>query len=346
MVFYFLFLLVIAILCGRYNLIQGKYLIKKNSGYKIAIIFIIIISSIRFNIGYDWSTYFSFVYPNYNPKFLPNHEPLNKFIYMFAGQLNQPWVLFFIYAIITYTLIGIVINENSSSKYESLLIYLCLFYLPGISTIRQEIAVSIVLYGYKYIRKKRFFKYAIICFIAMCFHKTAIIGFLIYPIYNFKVSTNIFIALLLGIFLKIILPKLLDVFFPAFLVYLKKGGLGDSSGRLIKLFYLILLIYCFILQKKRITAPGLLNICTIGCIMPFLLGSHAGGRLSEYFLIYYSLLIPECNKRFKIEYRVIFLFPLYAFFFMYLYVSVNVNHSNEYVPFRWYPLENLEQELQ
>ena len=75
------------------------------------------------------------------------------------------------------------------------------------------------------------------------------------------------------------------------------------------------------------------------------LGGHTGGRLAQYFLIYYCLLIPECNKRFNINYRILFMIPFYAYFFMYLIVSVTANHSNEYVPFRWYFFEDLNQNL-
>lgn len=346
MIFYFLFLFFIALLCGRYNIMQGKYLVGKKTGYRIAIWFIILVSAMRFNVGYDWSSYLSYIYPVYNPLYFKRLEPFNRLICSLAGILQQPWILFSIYAIITYTLIGKTISDFSCAKYESLMVYICLYYLPGLSTIRQEIAVAIIFFGYRYIREKKIFKYCIICVFAMCFHKTAIIALIFYPLYYLKLSITILFLSLFGIFFKFLLPKLVGALLPMFLLYLERGGIGSSSGNFQKFFYLLLFVYSLLLHNKKGSCVGLLNICSIGCMLPFILGGHTGGRLGEYFLIYYSLLIPECNKRLKIEYRVLFLFPLYAFFFMYLFVSVNINHSNEYVPFRWYPLESLEQELQ
>lgn len=345
MTFYICFLAFIAILCGRYNIVQGNYFLSKKIGYKIAILFIILISAMRFNIGYDWSSYLNYIYPVYNPQYFKRLEPFNRLICSLAGSLQQPWILFTLYAIITYTLIGKTISDFSCAKYESLMIYICLYYLSGLSTIRQEIAVAVIFYGYRYIREKKLFKYFIICILAMCFHKTAIIALIFYPLYYLKLSICILLLFFFGVFFKFLLPILVGALLPMFLFYLEHGGISSSSGNYQKIFYLLLFVYSFILHKKKGTYVGFLNICSIGCMLPFILGGHTGGRLGEYFLIYYSLLIPECNKRLKIKYRVLFLFPLYVFFFMYLYTSVHANHSDEYVPYRFYFLENLDQEL-
>lgn len=342
--FYIFFLLFIALLCGRYNVIPGSYIVGKRTGYKISIVFIILVSSMRFNIGYDWSSYLSMIYPGFNPLNIQRLEPFNKIICTIAGNLQQPWILFTFYSVITYSLIGKTINDFSSSKYESLMIYLCLFFLSGLSTIRQEIAVAIIFFGYRYILEKKIVKYFFTCMLAMCFHKTAIIAIIFYPLYYLGLSVSIMLITIFGVFFKVILPRIVGAFFPYFMIYLN-GGLGSSSGNLQKIFYFLLFIYAFVLHKNKREHIGLLNICVIGCMLPFILGGHTGGRLGEYFLIYYTLLIPECSKRLNIKYRVVFLIPLYAFFFMYLLVSVNVNHSNEYVPFRWYFFESLDQNL-
>lgn len=346
MFFYIFFLFMIAFLCGRYYVINQKNIQNKDLGYKTAIVFIILISSLRFNIGYDWSAYLKFVYPYYTPLNTLRLEPFDRVICAIAGKLKQPIILFSIYAIITYYILGITIYNYSVDKYTSLIIYLCLFYLSGLSTIRQEIAVAVVFYGYKYVKEKKLMKYLIICFLAMCFHKTAIIAISFYPIYySSKNLIYTFIACSI-VFFKVLLPKIIAYFFPFFMSYLDFNGIAKSSGNLTKLFYLFIYIYLFIISKRIDINKGLLNIVSIGVLLPFLLGGHTGGRLAEYFLLYYTLLIPEANRRFSINYRIIFLIPFYIFFFLFLYTSVNINKSNEYVPFRWYFLESLNQNLQ
>jgi len=347
MIFYVFFICFIAILCGRYNIISGKYIVGKKTGYKMAVWFIILISCFRFNIGYDWSSYLSYVYPVYNPINTIRLEPFNRIICFVAGTLNQPIILFSFYAIITYYCVGKVIDLYSDAKYESLMIYICLFYLISLSTIRQAIAEAIIFYGYKYIVEKKKLKYFLICILAMCFHKSAIIAFIFYPIFYFKSTTIVLVSILFFVFFKIVLPKVLGAIFPLFMMYIEKGGIAQSSGNFQRLFYLVFYIYILLFYNKNSKIDkGQFNICTLGVMLPFVLGGHTGGRLAEYFLMYYVLLIPKINKRFNINYRVIFLFVFYAYFFMYLYVSVEINKSNEYVPFRWYFFESLNQNLQ
>ena len=343
MQFYFFFLFFIILLCGRYNIIHGHYFIPKQIGYKISVLFIIFVTAFRFNIGYDWSSYLSFIYPTFNPLNISRLEPLDKLIIGCAGYFNQPLIMFSVYAVITYVNIGILINKYSVSKFESLMIYVCLFYLADLSTIRQAVAVSFVFYGFTYIEQKKLFKYFLICVAAILFHKTAAIALLFFPLYYAKPIITLFAVVGIYIGMKVVLPKILGSILPIFLMYLEKGGIKDSSGNLQRLVYLILFLYVLIFHKKK--SSGLVNICAVGVILPFVLGGHTGGRLAQYFLIYYCLLIPDCNKRFNINYRILFMLPFYAYFFMYLVVSVTANHSNEYVPFRWYFFEDLNQNL-
>lgn len=343
MQFYFFFLLFIILLCGRYNIIHGHYFIPKQIRYKISVLFIIFVTAFRFNIGYDWSSYLSYVYPTFNPLNISRLEPLDKLIIGCAGYFSQPLIMFSVYAVITYANIGILINRYSASKFESLMIYVCLFYLTDLSTIRQAVAVSFVFYGFKYIEQKKLFKYFLICFVAILFHKTAAIALLFYPLYYAKPMIALLAVVGIYVGMKVVLPKVLGSILPIFLMYLEKGGIKDSSGSLQRLVYLLLFLYAFIFHRKK--SSGLVNICAVGVILPFVLGGHTGGRLAQYFLIYYCLLIPGCNKRFNINYRILFMLPFYAYFFMYLIVSVTANHSNEYVPFRWYFFEDLNQNL-
>ena len=341
--FYFFFLFFIILLCGRYNIIQGHYFIPKQAGYKISVLFIIFVTSFRFNIGYDWSSYLNFIYPTFNPLNINRLEPLDKLIISCAGYLNQPLVMFSVYAIITYANIGILIHKYSVSNFESLMIYVCLFYLTDLSTIRQAIAVSVVFYGFTFIEQRKFLKYFLVCIVAVLFHKSAVIALLFYHLYYAKPMAIVFIMVSIYTGMKVVLPKILGSILPLFMLYLEKGGIKDSSGSFQRLFYLILFIYALVFHRKK--SVGLVNICAVGVALPFVLGGHTGGRLAQYFLIYYCLLLPECNKRFNINYRILFMIPFYAYFFMYLIVSVTANHSDEYVPFRWYFLEDLNQKL-
>ena len=227
--FYFFFLFFIILLCGRYNIIQGHYFIPKQTGYKISVLFIIFVTSFRFNIGYDWSSYLNFIYPTFNPLNISRLEPLDKLIIGCAGYFNQPLIMFSVYAIITYANIGISIHKYSVSKFESLMVYVCLFYLTDLSTIRQAIAVSFVFYGFTFIEQRNFLKYFLVCFVAVLFHKSAVIALLFYHLYYTKPMAIIFIMVSIYTGMKVVLPKILGSILPLFMLYLEKGGIKDSS---------------------------------------------------------------------------------------------------------------------
>lgn len=274
MQFYFFFLFFIILLCGRYNIIEGHYLVSKKFGYTFAILFIIFVTAFRFNIGYDWSSYLNYIYPHYNPANIGRLEPLDKLIIGCAGYFNQPLIMFASYAVITYANIGYLINKYSVSKYESLMIYICLFYLIDLSTIRQALAVSVVFYGFKYIEQKKIIKYFITCIFAVLFHKSAAISLLFYPLYYAKPAFTLFIIICVYVGMKVILPKILGSFLTVFMMYLEKGGIKDSSGSFQRLVYLLIFIYALVFHRKK--SAGLLNICAVGVVLPLCVNIDVG----------------------------------------------------------------------
>lgn len=332
--------MLIIILSGRYNLTPGHYFVPHNIGYKIAVVFIIAVSSLRFNIGTDWNAYLDYFYPTVNTKAIERLEPTNKAIIYITDYLGQPIVFFAIYAVIIYSLICRTFEKYSVSKYESLIIYIAVFYVFSLNGIRQAAAIAVAFWGYKYIEERKPVRYFLTCAVAVCFHYSALIVFIFYPIYHLKIYWSFIASILFIIGMKVVLPVVVSNLFQAFVMYLDPNFLTDNGRGLTKIFYLLVYIYCLILHPKD--SVGYLNICTLGVTLPFVIGSHTGERMAQYFLIYYCLLIPKCNKRFDINYRALFLMLFYIYFFLYLFAC---NGSNEYIPFRWYFLENLDQGL-
>ena len=342
MFFYFIYLVFLAILCGRYSIANGKRLLDRELGFKVAILTIIFVSAMRFNIGYDWSAYFSWIYPKFKPFAVESREPLTRWIYYTANFFNQPWIVFFLYALIIYGTVGQALQENSSCKYESLIIYMALFYFMSLSSIRQHAAVGITLVGLRYIKEKKPLKYFLVCIIAMLAHKSAILAVLVYPLYYVPRKYSLLPGIVLFIGFKFVVPIILGSVFSTYLMYLD-SGVASNSGNLMRLFYTVLLLYAILFIDKR--NQGYFNICLIGVVLMYCLGGMTGERAGRYFLIYFILLMPEVNKRFTLNYRILFLIPFYVYFFLYIYTAVTKNHSTEFIPFRWYFLEDLNQPI-
>ena len=60
--------------------------------------------------------------------------------------------------------------------------YLCFFYFTGYSILRQSLAIAISIYGLRYWFAQKQLKFLTICFIALLFHSSALVMFLIFPI--------------------------------------------------------------------------------------------------------------------------------------------------------------------
>jgi hypothetical protein len=336
-------LLIIAIFAGRYN-IAGYRLVKAKTGYFIACTIIIFISVFRFDIGYDYSGYYSFIYPRFNINNVAHFEYFPRIIYRIADYFNTPLLVFVIFGLINYILIFYTINKLSISKYESLIIFFSMFYLTTLSIIRQGTAVAIIFYGFKYIKKKKLIKYIITCIIAFNFHRSAIIGFLLYPLYYISYYYVIGFICIFTLGIRYVLPRILETYFPRYISYIVKEGLMDTSGHYMRIFYIVLLLYCIIISyigKTFKKNRGLFSIITLGVILPFVLGGHTGGRIAEYFLIYFVLLIPNINSKLNINKRIIILIPFYMYFFLYLLSTVYLSKSSEYVPYRFYFLTDI-----
>lgn len=347
MLFYIFFLLIILYLCGPVQIkmpVVVNVINKKKNGYIIAIIFIILVSSIRKGIGYDWYNYEEIIrWYGLKGEILSRYEFFDNYIFYFGGILKSPFISFAIFAIIIYGIIGYSISVYSENRFESLVIYLALFYLSSLSTIRQAAAVAIIFVGYRFIYEKKLLKYIVIVLIAMGFHSYAFVGIIIYPIYHMSASVFVFFVASIVVACKWLLPIIILDVVPSGTYYI--SSFANSSGNVQKIIYLLFFLYCFglyfLARKQEIKNDSyykeinaLLKICFIGVLMPFVLGGHTGGRVAEYFLIFYSLVVPLCNKYLKWRIRAFIICVCAVCFLGYLYVSVK--SGNAYIPYETY----------
>ncbi len=119
-----------------------------------------------------------------------------------------------VYLAITSALIciclGIYINRFGSSKVYAVYFYYTIgLFAFSMAGLRQVLAMSICLFAYEAIRKKKLLRFVLIVGIAFLFHKTAIIFLPAYPIARFRWKLNNIVAALAGI-------GLFSVFFTRF----------------------------------------------------------------------------------------------------------------------------------
>lgn len=187
----FLLLSLIALYCFFYP--ETVYFKKFKA---LAFLLLLFTSGLRYETAVDCYTYERYfnsidqVYKIFNYGFSglfekfhgePAFTLLNSIVKTFTNDVQ---VLFFIISLITTTLLFKALQIFCEKKYFhlSILIYFAtIFFILDMSGIRQCLALSIVLYSFKYLNEKRNTRYLLLVALASMFHFSALV-FLIAPL--------------------------------------------------------------------------------------------------------------------------------------------------------------------
>lgn len=350
----YIILYLLIVLIGYINIRKKKNI----NNYCFIIIFLFM--GFRYNVGWDFKAYYNFAEMTYLKKYslflslsdlkywdinkfkFINLELFNKIIYKIVWQLNEPQILFVIYSFIFLWLIKKGLdNEKKYSIYSWILflsIPILFFYFT--SLIRQSIAVGIVFYSYKYIKKRDIKKYLLLIYLATLFHSSAFYIIPQYFLYKFKFTRLKMILLLISSFFsKQIFVYLFKLnIFLRYRIYIV-NSIGE--GGKIVLFLIILLmiiIVIFYKQLKNKKNKYFINMVIIGCYIYISLISlgHLGPRISIYYIINILYLGEDFIKLFKNKEltKTIFLSLNGILIMLTLYGDLINPHKSQYVPYR------------
>lgn len=298
--------------------------------------FLIFITILRFDVGYDYSGYYQSIFPSIDFEEYDRVEPANKLIFEWVANQHFPPLLFIIYGLITLILFIYSFNNYTKNFFIAIFVYLALFFIGGLSTIRQEIAVSITLFGYRYVRDNKFWLYLLTCAIAVLFHDTAFVALLIYPFLRIKnIRISVLFTFLLILVLILFIQVLLNLpYFSAFYYYIDNMD-SFQGGSINKILYLSLSIGTFFISLKKhdriLTNMSLL--CLVGTTFMFALGGHVGGRIAEYFTIYFCILIPNILEYYK-QYIVRVAGILTLWFIANVYTTTQIPQKTPITPYQ------------
>ena len=261
-------------------------------------------AALRYGIGtdyfYTYVPYFKWINSGVREYSEVGFNFLNKFIGFFTTDYK--W-LFFITSFIILLFIYKAIWDNSEDVLQSvLLIYVGQSYFYSMNMVRQAIAISIVLYSYKFLKDKKYIKLLICIVCASLFHSSALV---LIPIFTISMLN---ISILKKIIIFIILFVLQPVFYKALILllgytkygwYYAEGLFKESISILLVLQNIIILLLDFYYQKiysKKITKEYkiLSNINFIGvCLMILSYNIPLVFRVIRYCTIFQILLIPK-----------------------------------------------------
>lgn len=309
---------------------------------KISFFLIFIFSALRFDVGWDYKNY-AMIIESLPAGFTNRLEFFNRVLIRISRDLEFTQFYFIVTSFIIVYFVYKRIKNEQEFFFESFLIFVLfnLFYLSSLGIIRQFCAVSIVFWGSLYLEKSKT-KFLIIVFIASLFHNTALIATIFIFIRMIRVNKIVLaISAILPFAMSIILRIIVYEFFPRYGHYLS----GEVYGGGVRTSYLAICIFLILLIfKKRITFLNKENEVLYSYVLAgvILFTSISGlgqiaSRLSMYFFIFLTLLIPKLLLCFERKSVFIIRALLYLFLFTTYIYTLNLgkyNIKDQFLPYR------------
>lgn len=330
---------------------------KKTYWFFILIFFLL--SSLRWGNGTDWESYYLFYTYHIGEKdiFIGNMEPGFTLMTSFNSIFNNYSIQLASVALLSIIPIALRIRNYSIFPLFSLFIWYCTS-LAGIFSVRQNIAIAIFVFSWKFIEEKRIKEYILLIFIASTFHISSLI---VLPIYYFwhkriTLNTNILVIIIFCCFSFIlgeILSKFMMLIGGEFIRTKLEVYLGNSDQNFNSAYTIQQVIYrgiinrsfiffplLFLLRKERIINNRLnafFNLYTYSFILFLLFTplSMALGRLCMFTDIVQIFIIPYL---FKLKSTRISKFLIIIFLIFYLLIRLNgiiYNYKDAYIPYKF-----------
>lgn len=230
-----------------------------------------------------------------------------------------------------------VIAEKSCSPVLSWVIYLA---LPSFeilfSGLRQGISLGICTIGFRLIQRKKPFQFLLTVLLACCFHSSAWIFLLAYPVYHFRLTKVYRLVSIIGIGVVFFLRRQL---FSVLSRLISPNVMIDNNGAmgLLLLFLMIYGLCSFFTSEDDMEQNGYLNVFFLGCVCQvFANVSSLALRIGYYFLLPVVLILPSVLEKMEWQLRVIVKFAVIIFFVVFgLHCIYNSTWSGEY-PYYWF----------
>ncbi|MEG1254504.1 EpsG family protein [Clostridium sp.] len=279
----------------------------------ISLISLTLVSGFRYKVGTDFMTYTeTLIYFKNTSIDIFDQGGFTLLTNLLRDITDNPQLFFMITSIFINTAVVIFLVRNTDNIFLSLYFYITTYmYYGTMNGIRQYIACSILLLGYKNLINGNFKKYLLYIIGAFLFHSSALIMIPIYfivrqksdSIWNIVIFLTTLMAMLFyDTFLEILFTILNDTRFGYYKDYL----IGDSNGanilRIIVWMLPVILIFLYKDRARKVFGDKIdivINLCYIGAIFMLLASKHVFfARICMYFDAYYLILLPKLSSMF------------------------------------------------
>ena len=354
---YGVILLIIALIfaiIGKENRVKNSFLIISTT----------LFLGFSYNMGGDWRAYKIF-YEEAIPKLSINNLSEIRFEkgyiilnYLF-NELGINYEIFQGIVLMFCIFITLKLVEKKSKNFYIAFVYIFIYFLFSYSAepiLRQFIAITLIIIGFKYIEERKILKYLIWVFLAFQFHKSAIIGILFYlsNYLNFKSMKRILICIILAFILSFNINNILDLiiklipFLKIYSGYLKNEIYSSIVQRsLIGNLYLIITVciyFAIIMYTKYEKKYKIyLNLAILGIIFEIFANRFfILVRFNSYFVFPIAIVISNIDRlkfNLKIKKFCIFFILFFQIFTKYYTTLRNENSKKRYYYYQNYLIE-------
>lgn len=272
-----------------YSLSAGfLYLSKKYKKNKIDILFLlavalpVLLAGFRDGVGTDYNSYLN-IYKNcskmsiadwFSTEFYIGGNPFGIWIISrFAGLFDSKFLFFAITSLFVYLPIALTLKKEYSGGtiFLGAFLFLVAVFSNAFNGVKQYIATAIIIFGLKYVYRRKFWAYFFTVLCACLFHFTAVIALLIYFLWSPKnefFTFKRFCVFIIIFALLIFVPKILESLGGRFEKYTEYEEKISN-----KIFYLefafLLLFIIFSKNLKKIDERNglLIIIFSVGVIL-------------------------------------------------------------------------------
>lgn len=283
-----------------------------------------------------------------------NHNPLGTAHLVYPYSFENGWVIlnwlfsrlgldyhwFIVFtSAITAICFGHFVYKYSEDPGISLFVLCSMnFLLYSFFILRQTFALCICLESIPYILKKKPVQFCILMFLAISFHRSAILFAVLYPLAGMKLRKNTYLKAIIVFFtvllvsvsiLPIVLPVILSFFFKAHL------DLKFEMNNLI-LLQLLIVACCCLFETEKIAEENSVNNLLLWALLAslisyaFMLSNEVLARSNEFLWIFVAPLIPLMLNRLEGHIRILATMFLVFLLFFYLIYLV---HGSVYDPY-------------
>lgn len=324
----------------------------------------VLIAGCRYYVGGDTIRYMRYFesYPLIQDFFksvsIEHFNPLWLLLSSIVKTIYNNFIFFqFIHAIIFNGIIFYFFKKNTTYIFSACLVYYIFFFLYyNTEVLRESLSVCLFLLSIPFYEKKKWWKYYVMCTIALLFHTSSIILYLLPVFRNVTFSfVNIVLSIIITFFFSVIFINLMNCISGDFQLIIKfeqyRGAGMNLVGTFLQLLKYLFFPLLIIVLNNRVNGKKMAQFQSFYMAYIFvsslnIINTMVGERLLNYFYfivtVYYVNFLFELKKIYPLMLVRFFfiLIPLLSPLLFYMEdTSYILSNTRNY--FRWWPYTDI-----